>query len=240
MPNRALLTPILVAVLAAGAIADRQDVFDRIRTSADVAWLEAIAGDDVSAESIAPRGYKASSLRGVAYVRLGAIGSADAVAAVSRVEARSAAASMLAEPVSLERRPHAAPHFSDGTLAPLVTATLPSGTVAGLLRANLLGGDDLFLIRGRDGGRWSRPRLIDRRYSAGPDPPELQAVSETELRFRFSQVPLPEYQSRRFTGIDSQAPMLPAVPQEWRVPLAYIQRASGGREDRRASVRERG
>jgi hypothetical protein len=221
---------LLFAAIVAGAVAaaQRQDVFDRIRTSTDVAWLEAIAGDDVSAESIAPRGYKASSVRGVAYVRLGAIGSADAVAAIARVEARAAAGPILPETVSLERWAHAAPHFSDATLTPLVTATLPSGAVVGLLRAQLLGGDDLFLIRGREVGRWSRPRLIDRRYSPGPDPPALQAVSETELRFRFDQVPLPEYQSRRYTGIDSLAPALARGAQEWRLQLGEIERDSDG------------
>jgi hypothetical protein len=215
------------AFVAAGP-AQRSAVFEQIRTSTDVARLEAIAGDEVSADSIIPEGYIVGALRSQAYVRLGALGTAESVAAVGRIETRADTAPLLPETVSFDRWPHVAPHFGDGSVTPLATVVLPGGELVGLLRAGLLGGDDLFLVRAREGGRWTRPKLIDRRFSPNRNAAVLTATSATEVVLDFEQVPVGDYLFAKISGIENLAPSLSAGPQQWRLSLPVIEQDTDG------------
>jgi hypothetical protein len=63
------------------------NIFSTIRSSTDVAWLERVAGDDKTAIRLTPPSFLLSGRRRLAYVRLGQLGTQEAVAGILRVEA---------------------------------------------------------------------------------------------------------------------------------------------------------
>jgi len=140
-----------------------QSVFERLRTTTDIGWLEDLASKPGAPDVIAPSGISPKDLRQRAYVRLGAIGSADAVAALRRIETDARSWSLLPSTISMGRYPHPAGHFSDYDLQPIATIADAGGTTYGVIRGRFLGGADIFLTSTRhpnDASSWSRPLLI--------------------------------------------------------------------------------
>jgi hypothetical protein len=155
--------------------------------SRDVVWLEAAAGDDTTAERDTPSTASIGETRRRAYVRLGQIGTAEALAALDRI--RTSARSWTTTPaeVPLGTWPHAAPHVGASRPQPLATADAPDGTMYGLLVAGLLGDTDLFLVSRRPGEEWSRPLLVPGRFYPGIEAPLLTWAGAGVLTFSFTQ-----------------------------------------------------
>jgi hypothetical protein len=180
-----LVTTTLV-VLSVASIGQARDPLDRITTSTDVAWLEQVAEvgrDPQGAKTV----YQQKDLRSKAYVRLGAIGSAEALAAVRRLE--SAARQWPVVPVgsSLGRETHPSAHFGDGDRQPFVQTTSGGRTYA-LIESRRLGGVDAFLVMSDQPsnlGSWSHPRLVPNRTTYGILNPVLSLVSPDKLQLEF-------------------------------------------------------
>jgi hypothetical protein len=95
--------------------------FKRLRSGDDVAWLERVAtsqpGLEQAWEGMGARGEAATSFRGEAYARLGAIGTSESLDAVHRIEAAAAGQRVLARDLTADAKwPHPAVWMSDSAL----------------------------------------------------------------------------------------------------------------------------
>jgi hypothetical protein len=167
---------------AAAAVDQARPAIDRgpisaVERSTDVAWLERVAVSGAFAREVQGRSSigMPKALRVAAYARLGAIGTAESLAAIGRVEREMAATPLTPSTVPLDVWPSIGWHMTDrdmssGTVA---TAAPQDGVVYAVIDATLLGGADHFLISTRtplDPASWSRPKLIaavPRRGAAG-------------------------------------------------------------------------
>ena len=81
-----------IALVAAGTLirastpSQGRDVFDEIRVSTDVSWLEKIAIEPGAAEAATPPHYRKTDAKPYAYIRLGELASAGSIAAIKRIE----------------------------------------------------------------------------------------------------------------------------------------------------------
>jgi hypothetical protein len=176
---------------------------DDVQRSTDIAWLERIALSAAFAQNVqraSPIGM-AKLLRGVAYARLGDIGTAESLAAVERIEQAMADVPLTPATVPLGVWPSVSWHIRDVDQVPLARAAAPDGTTYAVVSGSLLGGIDLFLISTRtpdDSQSWSRPKLLG--PSAGRDgtrsgslafrgPSTLTLeTSGTELQFALDEI----------------------------------------------------
>lgn len=220
------VTAILASTPVSPAV-QREGVFASVKSSNDVAWLAGIAGDELTAANVTPSGFLSSGTRRLAYVRLGVLGTPEAIAAIRRVEATNGATLTPAEVVLVPRWPHAAPHVADYTPTPLITTAAADGTTVGLVLASLLGTTDVFLIRVSSPGRWSRPKLMPQRAPAGFENPTLAWRGNSELLFAFTPRAL-RAPSRNVTSGGSAPVAASPAPQEWRIVLADVERDADG------------
>ena len=158
--------------VAAAAVDQGRPAIDRgpisaVERSTDVAWLERVAVSAAFAGEVqgrSPIGMP-KALRVAAYARLGAIGTAESLAAIGRVERELAATLLTPSTVPLDVWPAIGWHMTDRDMSggPLATAAPQNGVTYAVVAATLLGGTDYFLISTRtplDRQSWSRPRLI--------------------------------------------------------------------------------
>jgi hypothetical protein len=184
---------------------DRNALMARLQ-SRDIAWLEAAAGDDITADRDTPPNYSTGDTRRRAYVRLGQIGTAEALAALERIRAGARSWSMTPAVVPLGVWTHPAPHFGASRPRPLVTVDAADGTTYGLIAAALLGDTDLFLVSRPPRGEWSRPLLVPGRFFPDIDAPALTWAGPGVLSFSFIQ-------RERPAPASIMRPRLPNPPQ---------------------------
>src|SRR5258705_1729591 len=118
------------------------DLFQEIATSTDVAWLDRLGTDRRFAEAeYAARGANTGGVkrnRSAAYVRLGALGSNESLAAVHRIEAAADGRSILAPPATPGTAfYHPAPHVSDWRWTFMAQTRLDDGRDAAALLLDL-------------------------------------------------------------------------------------------------------
>ena len=107
--TRVLAVSIVLVVLATQ---QRQGLFNQIQASGNIDWLERIAGDDTTADTLTPEGFGVDIARRIAYVRLGVVGSRESIAAIRRIEETARKTATLPESMPTGRWPHPAPHGS--------------------------------------------------------------------------------------------------------------------------------
>jgi hypothetical protein len=191
----------VAAVLLAGAAgaAPPQDApaiaafIDRLQTTTDVAWLEEIAASEsfLAAEwrrAVHHLGWNKDH-RTDAYLRLGALGTGDSLAAMRRVEARLRGARLLddgIDPGEVWTSP--APGLGSQALAPQTSAIVGERSY-GVLLLEVYGPFAPYLVwqDPADRPRWSRPRL------AGPAAPGAwsfePALARSARSFRIAYHP---------------------------------------------------
>src|SRR5688572_2624376 len=143
-----MLRQIVVAIavgLATASVQKREDALERARVSNDVEWLERLLNVDGAAESETPPHHSPKQLRQIAYLRLGQLGTRDALAAIHRIEAAARAWTLVPDRVNLERVSHPAGHFGDPNPEPFAQVTAPNGVTYALIQMDRLGGVDAFL-----------------------------------------------------------------------------------------------
>lgn len=215
--------------LAAGAAARQDD----LSKSNDVARLEEVAGPP-AAPGVEPAGARPAragkGLRRSAYVRLGAIGTAESIAALKRVEARWREVVPAAPVTGVEAWAHPAWHFGDSDAKPLATVKDAAGVTYAVVPGTMMGSLDLFLTTSRtpdDKNSWTRPLLIPEPIYRGVSDPKLALEGDDTLRFTFTQgEPGPR-------GImEGQVTPVPAAPktgpQSWALSLRELRRDTDG------------
>jgi hypothetical protein len=152
-----LFLPLFLLLLAA---APRQNLWQQIAGSSDVAWLETVAAmkDDGPTMMLHQ---SAKGFRSQAYARLGAIGSAESLAAADRIEARARQWRPNEDGFAEGVIPHPGWHMSNGVMKSNVRATI-GGTTYAVFINTLFGGMDLLLVSSKNPDRalWSRPHLV--------------------------------------------------------------------------------
>ena len=160
----AIAGSVIVAAGAGRQVPPPSAVF-RVEASTDVAWLERIAASADAAREAQGRSRigQPKQLRIAAYARLGALATPDALAAIGRVERTLDAQPLTPPTVTLDPWPAPGLHMGDTAATLVARITAPDGTTYGVVPANLLGGDDFFLVSTRtpdEPATWSRPKLI--------------------------------------------------------------------------------
>jgi hypothetical protein len=186
-------TIMTVAVLASCAMVTHQKS-DQAESSEEIAKLELIASGDGSDDTENSQlGGSGKEHRTAAYIKLGAIGTKESLAAARRVEAKSKTMPMLPATVSLGVWAHPMWHFGDAEIKPIASTTVSDGTSYAIVNDDLLGDDtDLFLISTKtpaDRSSWTRPILIPNRIYRGFHGPKLVEGKSGELVFSFTQGP---------------------------------------------------
>jgi hypothetical protein len=216
-------TALVLLVLTAGSAtrAQRSDVFQRVDASTDIAWLERVVDEPGLAESSVPSSYAPKLLRQTAYIRLGVIGSAESIAAIHRIEESARQSSIIPPQFTLGRSPHPSGHFTDWTTSLAASIAADDGTTFGVIRAELLGGSDLFLTSTRtprDPAGWSRPLLVpDSRVADTMNDVSVAWENPGRLVFRYVAPPA--------RPVDPKARMIPLPiggPQEIHIVIADV------------------
>jgi hypothetical protein len=164
-----------------------------IEESTNVVWLESIANSLANAEKLHPTGRlggHAKDFRTAAYARLGALGTADSLAAIERIEQSAKGQSITPKTFPLGVWTHPCWHFADAETVPLAQAKMEDGKTYAILSGYLLGGEDLFLISTatpENPASWSRPVLLPGQVLRSIREPRLTAVSQELLEFTFLQ-----------------------------------------------------
>lgn len=201
-------------------------------TSNDVVALERAASATADNDVENPiMGEGAKDRRISAYIRLGAIGTEQSLAAARRVEATLKAVPLLPATVPIGVWPHPMWHFGDFEAKPLATALTVDGTTYGIVGADLLGDDyDLFLISSKspsDRRSWTRPILIPNRIYRGFHDPKLAEGAKGQLIFTFTQdSPGPRDLMEGQLAPPQTAPTL--GKQRWLLSLKDLTRDSDG------------
>ena len=167
-------------------------------------------------------------LRTAAYVRLGALGTPESLAAIKRIETEA----RKIHPVGTRSTPgdfiHPGWHFGDSELRPLAQVTNASGVTYAMIMRSLLSDLDLFLISSttpKEAASWSRPLLIPNKAYRGMKEPQLTADGAGELMFSFVQEPPPA--RALMEGTHDPGPAAPALGrQEWKLSIKEIERDS--------------
>jgi hypothetical protein len=136
-----------------------------VAASTDIAWLERIAASGAFAREVQGRSRIGApkALRVAAYARLGAIGTAESLAAIERIERAMASATLTPATLPLDGWATVGAHMGDMRDAPIAAAPPRDGVTYAVAVGSLLGGDDYFLVSTRtpdDRASWSRPKLI--------------------------------------------------------------------------------
>jgi hypothetical protein len=149
--------PLFFLLLAA---APRPNLWQQIAESRDVAWLETVAAMKDDAPTMMLR-QSAKTFRSRAYARLGAIGSAESLAAADRIEARARQWRPNEDGFSEGVIPHPGWHMADGVLKSNVRARI-GGTTYAVFIDYLFGDMDLLLVSSKnpESTLWSRPHLV--------------------------------------------------------------------------------
>lgn len=137
----------------------------------DEAWLERIAIDPASEarireSNVLNRLYR--DIRVHAFARLGELGTAEALAAIERVERRISETVQTPTMVSLRGYAHPAWHYGDEP-GMLLAETDRGGVRVAVTPNSLLGGMDLFLVTNqtpRDETTWTRPILVPVKWTS--------------------------------------------------------------------------
>lgn len=201
--------------------------FHAIPTETDVRKLEDAAqyqpSDTVDGEEL---GTAAFRFRSTAYIRLGAIGSHDAIAAIQRIRTRAQQTVPNSATVPYGFIDNPARHEGAIGLKPMAQTTASDGTEYAIVYAPLMGDIDLFLMVRKPGeAQWNRPKLIPNRIYRGVSESKLVARSSNELVFTFVQrEPGGRNLMEGFLTPPQQAPQLGA--QEWRIIVSDITRDS--------------
>ena len=225
---------LLLACAIAGLRAPQadQNVFHRIEGSTDIAWLEQLASDMPAALQVTPSFFSPKNVKAAAYIRLGVIGSSDAIAAVHRVEERARAWSLRPATVSFGRQVHPASHFTDNTREPFVRIIGPDGMTYGLVPLDTLAGRDVFLTTTRTSAvtsSWSRPVLLANRldqHIAGITQPALRLLDTDHLQFEFTTVTDP----KDAVALASwpAAPAAATTRQVWNISISETRKDTDG------------
>lgn len=222
----------LAVIVAATPIQRGNDPLDRAIVSTDVGWLELLAsGDAAGAEANVSRYFSPKKVRQVAFLRLGELGTRDALAAIRRVEGQARTWSLVPETVSLDRMPHPSGHFGDERREPFAQVTAPTGVTYALIQLDRLGGIDAFLIWSRtpqDRASWSRPVLVPDRFGQGIADPRLTWVGDGDkIRLDFMPSETPKAPAiLRTTG--PMVKLLPAGPQSITLSPSALTRDADG------------
>jgi hypothetical protein len=133
----------------------------------------------------------ARDVRVEAYARLGALGTAESLAAVARLEARARAHTLTPATVPLGMWTSASWHCAGTVVAPLARVRAANGLSYAIIHSTLLGGNDYYLIFTRTPDKpetWSRPRLLGQSLPAydGTQEIRLQVKDRNTLYFIWS------------------------------------------------------
>ena len=210
---------------------DPNNPFVKISNATDVEWLERIARSPAAAAALRPGGglaNHAKDLRTAAYIRLGTLGTAEALAAIKRIEGEA----RKVQPAPAQSTPgdfiHPGWHFSDSEFRPIAQASNTDGVTYAIIVSSLMGDLDLFLISSRtpaDVSSWSRPRLIPNKTYRGIKEPQLTAHGADELVFSFLQESPPA--RAIMEGTPDPGPAAPALGrQEWKLSIKQIEKDS--------------
>ena len=186
----------------------RRDLLAEVGASSDVNWLQQLAMSEApDADLTAGRAWPRSrDLRAAAYLRLGAIGTVESVAAIKAIETALSRVSLVPTTVNVDVWPMAPSHYAESPIRAAAESVGPDGTSYRVVYWHLLGTSTLFLTSSRtpsDRNSWSRPLLIDLdlptfprevtltwkdrqtatlRYTLPDQPPSEAIVSLAELR----------------------------------------------------------
>lgn len=139
-----------------------------IESSEDVGRLEGVASSLKRAGELYPEaGGDIKALRIIAYIRLGALGTPESLAAVERIDKTAKGITSCAALSAVENlhSPHPVWHFYDDNAVYFTPDNLgvagPDGRRYVIIRSGEMGAEDFFLAcSGPDNGGWIRPRLI--------------------------------------------------------------------------------
>ena len=184
---------LLAAVTLAVAIPQPPAVplFRGIARSNDVAFLERLCTDRPYAEAeYAQRGRMMGGVKGnraAAYVRLGAMGTPESLAAIARIEQAAHQRSVLPQPATPGTFAyHPAPHMTDPVWGPAADTRTEDGRQIAAYVLNAYGPPALFLAIASE-GRWSPPLMVPSQIPYG-EPPRiaLSALPNDRVRVTFS------------------------------------------------------
>jgi hypothetical protein len=162
-----ILGPQLVSIPAPGGDPARE-VLDRIASTEDVRWLEAIAGSPAEAAKAQTArwiivGTDIKDVRTEAYARLGELATEESLAAIDRVEEKAAAGEKASSTIPLGTWFDPIYHMADDKPKILSQTEFADGKTYAVISLHVFGRSDFFLIsslKPDDPGRWSRPALI--------------------------------------------------------------------------------
>ena len=162
-------------------------LFRDISQSIDVAWLDRLCTDREYAEAeYSQRGHNVSGVKGnrsAAYVRLGAIGTDESLAAIARIETRTHGRSVLPQPATPGTSVyHPAPHMSDWIWTPAARVSLTGGGEIAAYILDVYGPPSLYLAIGTGAG-WSPALPTPVQVGVGR-PPQITIRGLTNERVR--------------------------------------------------------
>lgn len=217
--------PLCLLLLAA---APRQNLWQDIAGSRDVAWLETVAAMKDDAPTMMLH-QSAKGFRSQAYARLGAIGSAESLAAADRIEARARRWRPNEDGFSEGVMPHPGWHMSNGVMKSNVRATM-GGTTYAVFIDYLFGGMDLLLVSSKhpEASLWSRPHLVPLKIYRGMHSMTLAPGAKNGvLILSFTQDAPP--QRAIMEGTRDPGEMPPAIgPRSVEIDLATVLHDSDG------------
>jgi|GEM_PF-1568675 len=217
--------PLFFLLLAA---APRQNLWQEIAGSRDVAWLETVAAMKDDAPSMMLH-QSAKGFRSQAYARLGAIGSAESLAAADRIEARARQWRPNEDGFREGVIPHPGWHMGNGVMTSNVRATIGGITYA-IFVDYLYGGMDLLLVSSKnpDGSLWSRPHLVPLKlYRGMHDMTLAPGAKKGVLILSFTQDAPPK--RAIMEGTRDPGATAPAIgPQSVEIDLAAVLHDSDG------------
>lgn len=226
--NLACISLILVTVSILGA-QNRYDPLRQFRTSNDITWLEKVASDETIAQYVVGFGHSPKGVRTRAYVRLGEIGSPEAIQAIHRIEESSRKEIPAEDRFSMGLRIHPGAHMGDSVVKPVAQAEM-NGTTYAIVMGCGMGDLDMCLTHTQtpsDVKSWTRPKLIPNRFWIRISDAKLRASSPDTLLFTFTQESAGSPGS--IMEVPRQRPAPPKVgPQEWKLSIKDIERDSDG------------
>jgi hypothetical protein len=168
--------------------------YDEVKHSSDVAWLTRIADSESYAHQLSGGIFhvKSRQLRTMAYVRLGELGSDEALAGISSVE-RALRDLRIDRPFSdVEVWPFAAQFTQDWDAAALVESDAPNGIRYRIFMHPFLSDHPELLVAWSrtpaDRSSWSRPRLIDAGFRVfAADEGRIGWLNDTTAVLRFRE-----------------------------------------------------
>lgn len=164
-----------------------------IAESTNVAWLENAASSLSTAQKLNPPYGMAGGAKGVrtaAYLRLGALGTEESLAAAERLEQQAREQSILPRTAPLGTWNHPSWHFADTEVKVLAQTKTPGGRTYAVILPYLLGGSDVFLISTttpENQSSWSRPVMVPGRTFPNVRQCRLTAENEELLTFDYDQ-----------------------------------------------------